>query len=194
MPRMAIQFLCPSCKQPIEVDSSWANKTVACPYCRGTVTAPSASTFDAQEIHLAAPLSSIAPRYNASPSTNPLALVAFGLTLLMGSLYVTSGFILSAHRLEVEELVKQVEKRGADPSARFSAWLEYSNSQGATFPTWLVAVSILSFAGMATCLASLICGIIALRHRARRSLALTSVIASGMWIGFVSLQMVGFVS
>lgn len=191
---MTIQFLCPSCKQPIEIDSAWASKTVACPYCRGTVTAPNSSTLpDAQEIPLAAPFFSNAPRYAPTPSTNPLALVAFGLMLLMGSLYVTSGLILSAHRLEVEELVKQIEMRGSDPSARFSAWLDYSNSLGTPFPMWLIAVSTLSLAGMATCVASLVCGIIALRHRARRSLALTSVIGGGMWIGFVLLQLFGAV-
>lgn len=186
---MAIQFLCPSCKQPIEIDSVWAGKTVACPYCRGTVTAPETSTLDPREIPIASPLSSSAPRYAAPPSTNPLALVAFGLMILMGLFYIACGFVAGAHRLELEELFKHIASRGNDPSAQFSAWLDYANSRGEPIPTWLIALSMLSLAGMATCVASVICGIIALRHSARRGLALTSVIGGGMWIGFVFLQL-----
>lgn len=42
---MAIQFACPACQQPIEVDDEWANQTVSCPYCRRVVRAPGQSTF-----------------------------------------------------------------------------------------------------------------------------------------------------
>ncbi len=37
---MAIQFFCPACRQPIEVDNDVANQTVTCPYCQKVVTAP----------------------------------------------------------------------------------------------------------------------------------------------------------
>jgi hypothetical protein len=37
---MAIQFFCPACHQPIEVDDDAANQSVTCPYCRKVVTAP----------------------------------------------------------------------------------------------------------------------------------------------------------
>lgn len=40
---MAIQFFCPSCGQPIEVDDEMANQPVACPYCRATATTPAAT-------------------------------------------------------------------------------------------------------------------------------------------------------
>lgn len=40
---MAIQFLCPACRQPIEVDDDAANQTVTCPYCQKVVTAPAQS-------------------------------------------------------------------------------------------------------------------------------------------------------
>ncbi len=43
---MVIQFGCPGCHQPIEVDSQWAGAHVACPFCQRVVTAPTASTLD----------------------------------------------------------------------------------------------------------------------------------------------------
>lgn len=188
MPRMAIQFLCPSCKQPIEVDSSWASKTVACPYCRGTVTAPNASTLDAQEIHLAAPLSSAAPRYTAPPSTNPLALVAFGLTLLMALFFTISTYTIVAHSLEFEELTKEIHKHGSGPSSQIRAWTEYMNANNGQVPTWMIVAALFQTAGMALCLASLICGIISLRHQARRGLAVASVVACGLVIGLMFIS------
>ena len=40
---MAIQFPCPSCKQPIEVDDQFALMSAQCPYCRTVVTVPEES-------------------------------------------------------------------------------------------------------------------------------------------------------
>lgn len=42
---MAIQFNCPSCTQPIEVDDEVAGQSAACPYCGKVVTVPTASTY-----------------------------------------------------------------------------------------------------------------------------------------------------
>ncbi len=42
---MAIQFACPSCHQPIEVDDQYAEQQVTCPYCHNVVTAPATSTM-----------------------------------------------------------------------------------------------------------------------------------------------------
>lgn len=44
---MAIQFACPSCGQPIEIDEEWADSPVSCPYCQKVVTAPGESTVGA---------------------------------------------------------------------------------------------------------------------------------------------------
>ncbi len=43
---MAIQFHCPGCSQPIEVDDIHANQTAACPYCRRVVNVPPKSALD----------------------------------------------------------------------------------------------------------------------------------------------------
>lgn len=42
---MVIQFSCPGCQQPIEVDGEWAGQHVACPFCQRVVTAPTESTL-----------------------------------------------------------------------------------------------------------------------------------------------------
>ncbi len=47
---MAIQFACPACQQPIEVDDEWADQTVSCPYCRRVVRAPAQSTLQLSTI------------------------------------------------------------------------------------------------------------------------------------------------
>lgn len=42
---MAIQFTCPGCSQPIEIDELHAGQAVGCPYCKRVVTAPKESTL-----------------------------------------------------------------------------------------------------------------------------------------------------
>jgi hypothetical protein len=43
---MAIQFACPSCRQPIEIDDDHGGRQVSCPYCQNVVSAPTVSTLD----------------------------------------------------------------------------------------------------------------------------------------------------
>ncbi len=45
---MAIQFTCPNCTSPIEVDDEFADKTATCPYCRVVVRVPKESALDAR--------------------------------------------------------------------------------------------------------------------------------------------------
>lgn len=52
---MAVQFPCPSCQQPIEVDDNWAGQAVACPYCRRVVTAPRESNWPPADVPVASP-------------------------------------------------------------------------------------------------------------------------------------------
>lgn len=44
---MSIQFLCPGCGQPIEVDDEFANRLVGCPFCQTTAEAPAQSKLPA---------------------------------------------------------------------------------------------------------------------------------------------------
>ena len=52
---MSIQFRCPSCSQPIEVDDQIAGHEAQCPYCRRVITVPNESTFDSPDVITARP-------------------------------------------------------------------------------------------------------------------------------------------
>jgi DNA-directed RNA polymerase subunit RPC12/RpoP len=52
---MAIQFRCPGCSQPIEVDDDYAGQTAACPYCRRVINVPMESTLDREGPVIARP-------------------------------------------------------------------------------------------------------------------------------------------
>lgn len=68
---MPIQYHCPSCGQPIEVDDDAANQPVTCPYCRRISTAPpvTAANFDAATRPAAGPSASGRP----APPANAMA-------------------------------------------------------------------------------------------------------------------------
>ncbi len=53
---MSIQFECPSCSQPIEVDNEHAGQTAACPYCRKVVSIPTETTLAPQASTAARPM------------------------------------------------------------------------------------------------------------------------------------------
>lgn len=70
---MAIQFQCPSCRQPIEIDDQWAAHPVACPYCQRVVTAPPQSTWPADEVPTAREAGSDDTRPSAVPTADPFS-------------------------------------------------------------------------------------------------------------------------
>lgn len=87
---MAIQFNCPGCRQPVEVDDEWASQHVACPFCQRVVTAPAASTISALQDDLPPTARRLGPTgpggmaatgTAAAPRYNRLAVVGFGLSL-----------------------------------------------------------------------------------------------------------------
>lgn len=77
---MPIQFFCPACRQPIEVDDEVANQTVTCPYCQKVVMAPPRSDptirHSAPDARLPEPVGPIPPGIErlappAGPPTGP---------------------------------------------------------------------------------------------------------------------------
>lgn len=52
---MPIQFTCPGCGNPIEVDAPLAGKAAQCPYCSRVVTVPAESTLSTDTIPTARP-------------------------------------------------------------------------------------------------------------------------------------------
>lgn len=52
---MAIQFPCPGCRNPIEVDDVLGGKAAQCPYCNRVVTVPLESTLSPDAVPVARP-------------------------------------------------------------------------------------------------------------------------------------------
>ena len=69
---MSIQFPCPSCGQPIEVDDEFAGQNAACPYCRRVVGVPAETADDIRPAAVARPTLSSAPgEPGAEPRETP---------------------------------------------------------------------------------------------------------------------------
>ena len=100
--RMAIQFNCPGCQQPVEVDDEWAGQHVACPFCHRVVTTPNESTLASSIIPPTARRLSPSPdgNFGAQPDAaihghNTLAKIGFGFSLV-AVLLLLLGLILLA--------------------------------------------------------------------------------------------------
>ena len=182
---MPIRFKCVSCDQPIEVDDGWASKMVACPYCRQTVTAPATSTFEPQEIPMAAPVTGLSPgsteTYAGSqapirPASNKIALVALVLSLVSLGLFIAGNAIFTPHIDELEAL--------ATPGSTFSENMEaqrvFFEKYDGVPPPWFLAGFACVFSSMATWLAATICAIIALRRPMGRTPAVASLVLCGI--------------
>ncbi len=68
---MPIQFSCPSCRQPIEVDDEFGGAQVSCPYCRNVVTAPTESTLSIAETPGGAETPEARPTHVGAESEEP---------------------------------------------------------------------------------------------------------------------------
>ena len=193
---MAIRFQCGACSQPIEVDDEWASRTVACPYCRKTVTAPAESTLDdLGRIPVASPLTpsetavppSLTPPYPAPPLAdhpNGIALVALGLASSVLVLFLIAGTVAARHRLEFESLQEQVlelqEEGMGFVAATQQASAEFYESSGGMPPGWMIALVFLEVGGGLAWLATIVCGLIAVRRPRRRGFAVASLVIAGL--------------
>lgn len=177
---MTIQFLCPACSQPIEVDDEWSARPVACPFCRKTVTAPEASTLKPDVTPLVAlPMSASlppgAPTAAGPPvlvrSANPLAGWALGLAGAAVVLYVATNVILAPHILELA---------GPDGSMRDAQRAVSEQMQRGEAPRWMLTAAAGMCLVLALWVAGVVCGLIALRRPTGRGLAIASLAISGV--------------
>jgi len=184
---MAIQFRCPGCGQPIEVDEVWAQQAVTCPYCRKTVTAPAESTFSAGAGQpVASPVAVLAGRAPApSPgggayvplvgigTGNTLAIWAMGLTVAAFLLSFISPYFFGEHAKEM-----------SDPAV---ARRTIEQAMSGNTPGWLLGMIVLSLTGFGLWLAGLVCGIIAVSRRVRRRLSIMALVLSLMMLAVMCL-------
>jgi hypothetical protein len=64
---MPIRFVCPQCRNPIEVDDEYAGSSATCPYCEAVVSVPQESTWQADEIARARPAGGFGDEADAPP-------------------------------------------------------------------------------------------------------------------------------
>lgn len=188
---MAIRFLCSNCQQPIEIDDEWASKSVACPFCRTTVSAPAATTWDEPpHVPEAVPAGSLAPLTGEAalaetgqaepPSSKRLAVVAFALSCFTLGLLAAHVIYQRLHSEEFAAFSEELQRLMAETSSITDAVMAYTRAHGNSMPSWLIVLNLLGMTMMASCAASLVCGLIAVRRPSGRRLALTSLALSGL--------------
>ena len=177
---MAIQFLCPACSQPIEVDDDWSARPVACPFCRKTVTAPTASTFEPAGVTpQASPIAPSPPpglglgTIDRAPRTsgNPVAFWAAGLAAASLAFNVV-------FKLTVVPRMLDLVAPDATPQELQQAVMDLMS--GGDIPGWLATGSLMFAAACALWVAGLVCGIIAVARPERRGLAIGSLALCGV--------------
>ncbi len=182
---MAIQFHCPGCRQPVEVDDEWAGKLVACPYCRRTVTAPAESSVDISAIPAAKPLSVGAGSPGAAatmawgagaaavePSRNLVALVGLCLAVAAWAAYVVGNVIIVSH-------AKDLLAGSASPAAmREQLMAKFATNP----PGWFIGTLLLLMVSLGLWVGGIVCSLIGLRLPQRRSLAITGMVLCGVYL------------
>lgn len=192
---MVIRFHCASCSQPIEVDGEWALRTVACPYCRKTVTAPAESQIDdISRIPTAAPAvqASVPDLANAPPLSrdpqfeaasavgggphNGAAMAALILSCALLACTLSIVVILRAHADEMNAIQQQSERLIAQGKGVIESSQQPLLDQfGGQIPPWFLAVGGFYLMSFALWVAVLVCAIIGLRRLYRRHLAVTAL-------------------
>lgn len=181
---MAIQFRCPSCSQPIEVDDEFALRSAQCPYCRSVVAVPAVSSLE-----FGAPVTA-RPVPNADPGPLPRAEGTLAPALppiptsradarhasarWYGNLsLVATGLTLALIVLAMIRIVVVMAQGGLDPAA--STQEETLRRVGSDALVQAASLGMLFFA---------LVGFV---------LAVTSVVQAraGNWRGFVSLAICG---
>ena len=177
---MVLQFLCPSCGHPIEIDDEWSSQSVACPYCRNTVTAPAESNFvppttvpEARPFDLdPGPDRTVFTPPSDDTRGNRAALLGFGLSCLWVVSYLMLGWWFEP---QIADLM------GPDGDPReLQNYINEQMQQG-TLPDWMRNFALVSLLTMVLWLAGLICSIVGMRCAARRrfSIAAFAILALG---------------
>jgi len=186
---MAIRFQCGACSQPIEVDEEWGLKTVACPYCRKTITAPVESTLtDLSRIPMASPLATVESgtppqavyeSARGEPPANTIAIVAFALACGVIALLSAGAVILGSHLPEFEQFQQQVAARSSGGGAEWQAIVEYVNARGGVLPAWMIVLGMVHLGALVIYLAAIVCALLGLRRPQRRPFAVAALVISG---------------
>jgi hypothetical protein len=175
---MAILFQCPACRQPIEIDEEWASRSVMCPFCRTTVTAPEASTFSPLAgVPVASPatggLPASAPAPDAPPPAHRNVLAVWALVSAIAALALC--FVAGA--MMTGWLVDLV---GPNPTQQAVREAIMDEIQAGGVPRSLVSAFLVLLLGLLLWAAGVGCAIVALRVPGRKGLAIAALVTSGV--------------
>ena len=185
---MAIQFPCPACGQPIEIDSGWSGKAVECPYCRKTVTAPRESTYHpAPETPVARPAAGTTgfeaiseapavPQHLQPTERNLVAVWALVFSLSSLACFITGIVILAPH---ADELAPFAEMLNEDKSVSEVNRAFMEHWQGMV-PGWMVGFTLVMLMALALWLVGVVCGILGLRRKPRKKFAIAALVVSAL--------------
>jgi hypothetical protein len=180
---MAIQFACPSCQRPIEVDDEVAGSKAACPYCQSVVTAPASSEYGPpptvptarvpdQEVVFGGP--EIARRRQPR---NAAAIWGFGLACVCWVVFV-AGWVISVNSMPEEWLEQASHGEMIRPGADGAAF-----GSDSELPPGLVLGSLMVLLSLGVWFVALVCVVVGLRRRHQRGFA---------WAGVGLLSVMGF--
>lgn len=175
---MSIRFFCAACEQPIEVDSAWAGRLVACPFCRATIKAPLESAYGDVEAAgsagpvLARPASPPPiPGYGAASSAKgTLAILALILALFASSTQVLFFYTVSLDKARLRVDVARIQN---NPEAQEELIKEWEKS--GEIPTWAWGGMGLFCISLPLLVGALVTSLIAVFRPARRGLAVTAL-------------------
>lgn len=143
---MAIQFNCPSCGQPIEVDDALGGKEVGCPFCSQTVAAPGQSMLDTRPPSVS-PAESALPTPVGVKQGNPLSWISLGcVAVSIIAWIVFMGYLAP--------IIQKLPDPGDQEAVRKAFEEEFAGGAGVMLVSLLAACTLQ--------LAGLVCGIIAL--------------------------------
>lgn len=192
--KMSIQFVCLSCRQPVEIDDQHAGQQVVCPYCEAVITAPHASNLEPAQRPTARPFPptevSSAPAFNANPAMgytggygppplmpNRLGNIALVLALLAWGLALAQAIIwFSAMTPIFEKAASTSQPNQAEVQKEVEAFVKQFMSDK-KYASQRSTLAVLSGLTLLSGLATLILGIIALNKRnARKGTAIAGLL------------------
>jgi len=192
---MSIQFLCVSCRQPIEIDDQWAMKVVECPYCHEQVTAPASSTYQPGEPLVArgvagGPPSAVMSAPAAGPMTpertrsgNAVAVASLVLSGLSLLLFVVFMGLMGA------KLSSMKMSPSATPEQQVQDAQQFVLDAAEKGEPWVFTAIFLMIGALACWPAGVICGLIGVSKPVRRGYAITGLVAAAIPLAIVLAAM-----
>jgi len=173
------------------VDDEWAQRQVACPYCRRTITAPATSTIEPLTPPTAKPLGRIGldertaeAAFGAAPPSgppgtaiaegNPYAVWALGTSIFaVLCLFGISAMILSqiSGTVAPDSTSEEIQESFAELQKQ---WV--SEAQKGKMPPVVAVLGLGTCATVMTWTAGLVLTVLALRRRARRQMSIAALV------------------